>query len=293
VRYNILMWGYSVRKESSWYKPGNRETYTLSRTRIENFQKCPRCFWLEERWGVKKPSMPAFSLNNAVDELLKREFDAHRAQGTSHPLCEQYGVDAIPFAHPDLGAWRDSLKRGVQYLHEPTNLLIRGGVDDVWQSGDKKELIVVDYKATSTPKEISLDDHWKEAYKRQMEVYQWLLKQNGFPVSKTGYFVYVNGKADRKAFDAKLEFDVQLIPYSGDTAWVEHALYKIKECLDSDLIPPIGDDCEHCPYREAAGKALQRAAGAAAVSASVAAPKSRKPAKSKKDEKENLTAQLF
>jgi hypothetical protein len=30
-------------------------------------------------------------LNIAVDELLKKEFDLHRAEGTKHPLMEQYG----------------------------------------------------------------------------------------------------------------------------------------------------------------------------------------------------------
>src|SRR3989338_7637115 len=107
------MFGYAVRKEALWYKPGQREPYRLSRTRVDNFLRCARCFWLEERFGVKKPDTPPFSLNNAVDELLKREFDVHRKDGTRHPLCEKYGVDAVPFAHEDLEAWRDSLRRGV------------------------------------------------------------------------------------------------------------------------------------------------------------------------------------
>ena len=59
-------------------------------------------------------------------------------------------------------------------LHEPTNLMVTGAVDDVWADGDET-LFVVDYKSTSTEKEISLDDQWKQAYKRQMEIYQWLL----------------------------------------------------------------------------------------------------------------------
>jgi len=41
--------------------------------------------------------------------------------------------------------------------------------------------------------------------------------QNGFRVSATGYFVYCNGKTDRHAFDGKLEFDVVLLPYTGNT----------------------------------------------------------------------------
>jgi 2-isopropylmalate synthase len=35
-----------------------------------------------------------------------------------------------------------------------------------------------------------LDQEWQDSYKRQMDVYQWLLRQNGLKVSNTGYFVY-------------------------------------------------------------------------------------------------------
>lgn len=84
----------------------------------------------------------------------------------------------------------------MQYLHEPTNLLITGAIDDIWVD-PKGRLLVVDYKSTSTTKEIDINDGtpWKDAYKRQMEIYQWLLEMNGFKVSDTGYWVYVNADA--------------------------------------------------------------------------------------------------
>ena len=84
-----------------------------------------------------------------------------------------------------------------------------------------------------------------------MEFYQWLLRQNGFDVSDTGYFVYVNGKTDRKAFDGKLEFDVKLIAYKGNSSWIEDTLIKIKKTLESDEIPQSGEDCDYCRYIEA------------------------------------------
>jgi hypothetical protein len=77
-------------------------------------------------------------------------------------------------------------------------------------------LIVVDYKATSSENKPTLDAEYRQGYKRQMEVYQWLVRQNGFKVSNTGYFVYANGRKDLKAFDGKLEFDVDLLDYEGD-----------------------------------------------------------------------------
>jgi hypothetical protein len=83
-----------------------------------------------------------------------------------------------------------------------------------------------------------------------MEIYQWLLRHNGLKVSNTGYFVYCNGKTDREAFDGKLEFDIDLLPYTGDDSWVEKTIFKIKKCLDGEM-PKSGAECDYCNYRKA------------------------------------------
>ena len=198
----------------------------------------------------RPPGYP-FALNSAVDALLKQEFDVHRAKGTKQPLQEKYGIDAVPVPHEDLDKWRHNFT-GVQYLHEPTNLLIFGAIDDLWQNS-KGEFIVVDYKATAKAEEITeLNKDWQDSYKRQMEVYQWLLRKNGYKVSDTGYFVYCNGIADAEAFDQKLEFRVNLIPYKGDDSWVEKTIFEIHKCLNSDNIPEANPDCDYCSYMNAA-----------------------------------------
>jgi len=126
--------------------------------------------------------------------------------------------------------------------------LITGAIDDLWQNS-KGEYIVVDYKATAKAEEITkLDKDWHKGYKRQMEIYQWLLRRNGYEVSDTGYFVYCNGKADRESFDGKLEFDVTLISYKGDSSWVEKTILDIHKCLNDGKIPEAGSDCDYCGY---------------------------------------------
>ncbi|HVZ76088.1 MAG TPA: PD-(D/E)XK nuclease family protein [Candidatus Paceibacterota bacterium] len=252
------MFAYAVRKESLWFKPGSKEPYKLSRTRIDNYTKCKRCFWLEERYGVKRPDSFPLTLNIAVDALLKKEFDIHREGSTPHPLMEAYGIKAVPFAHEKMDEWRANFT-GVRFVHKPTNLLIFGAVDDIWIN-DKGELHVVDYKATAKQDTPTLDGDLGAQYKRQMEVYQWLLRQNGFKVSDTGYFVYVNGKKDAKAFDAKLEFDVIALPCKGDDSWIEPILAEIKETLLREEPPERSPNCDYCGYREAAGKTLIKTA---------------------------------
>ena len=83
-----------------------------------------------------------------------------------------------------------------------------------------------------------------------MEIYQWLFRKNGFKVSNTGYFVYCNGNTDREAFDGSLEFDVKIIPYEGDTSWVEGTILGAIECLKLDKLPKPGADCDFCKYRK-------------------------------------------
>jgi len=245
------------------FNPESTEPFTISRSKIDLFTECPRCSYLDLRLGVKRPSMPGFTLNNAVDELFKREFDIHRAQASTHPLMKAYGVDAVPFNDERMTEWRDALKRGVKTHHLESNFIVRGGIDDVWQSASG-ELIVVDYKATSKKEGPSTEDDLYDSYKKQVEVYQWLFRRNGFVVSPTAYFVYANGDSDKKAFDAKLEFDIKLIGYTGNDSWVEPTLMNMRETLTRNDIPDYGrgtafggKDCEYCTYRDEAGNAFK------------------------------------
>lgn len=192
--------------------------------------------------------MPGFTLNMAVDALMKKEFDFYRSDRSSHPLMKAYGIKAIPFQHPEMDNWRNNFK-GVRYHHQPTNFIIYGAVDDIWQD-EEGNLIVVDYKATSTNEVISLDDRYRQSYKRQVEIYQWLLRQNGFPVSDLAYFVYANGLKDKEAFDGQLEFKVEVIPYRGDDGWVEDAIESAHRCLVSETIPQSDPECEYCQYHQ-------------------------------------------
>lgn len=247
---------YNPEKRRTIFNLNSKEPFKVSRSKIDLFIECPRCFYLDQRLGVPRPRPFPFTLNSAVDKLLKKEFDIHRAKGSKHALLETYGLDAIPFNDKRMEEWRDALKRGISFLHQPTNLFIRGGIDDVWINPDG-ELIIVDYKATAKESEVNLDADWQDGYKRQVEVYQWLFRQNGFKVSDTAYFVYVNGQTDREAFDAKLEFDVKLIPYKGSDGWIEKTLEAIKACLVSERSPQPHPECEYCTYRNSAAAAFQ------------------------------------
>ena len=226
------------------------EGFSLSRSKIDLFVECPRCFYVDRKLGLGRPSLPGWTLNSAVDHLLKKEFDLYRDKQERHPLMIEYDINAVPFQHEELTMWRDDVYRfvGASIIDEYTGLQIQGIVDDIWISPEN-EIFIVDYKATSTSKEISLDDEYKSRYKRQMEIYQWLFRQMGFRVSSTGYFVFANGIKESAVFDRKLEFDLIILPYLGDDSWVGTTIKEIKKVLDSDQLPVSGEDCEYCEYR--------------------------------------------
>jgi len=240
------------------YNPTSTERFKISRSKLELFIRCNRCFYIDRRLGVRYPDSLSFSLNLAVDELLKKEFDTYRAEQKSHPLCIENNINVIPFKHANLESWRKSLHEGVQYVVPNTNFLIQGGIDDVWINPETEELIIVDYKATSKKGEVDLSADWQICYKRQAEIYQWLFRKNGFKVSNIAYFVYCNAKKDLPSFNKQLYFNISLIPYHGNDDWVEPAIIKAYECLQSDLIPPITETCEYCKYYEAVRKHVEK-----------------------------------
>ena len=243
------------------FKPGHTEAYELSRSKVEAFIRCPACFWLDRAKGIKFPSIPGFLLNSNTDKLLKKEFDQYRGKGP-HPIMEANGLGHLtPFDHSDMKLWENALSFGkddhhFNSLHEETNIRFGGGLDDVWQDTNTGVLHIVDYKSTSNqrviPEPVTLEGKWKAGYKRQMDMYQWIMRRKGFEVSDIGYFLYVDGLhanyggmidlTDTKK--AVMHFSTSILPYAGSDNWVEDALMAIKQLLLSDTTPNHNEECE-------------------------------------------------
>ncbi len=229
------------------YIPEKADLYKLSRSKVDFFLNCPRCFYMDRRLGIGRPAGFPFNLNSAVDNLLKNEFDYYRSLQKPHPYIERLDLNAVPFQHEKLDKWRHNFS-GVIYQHEALKLHLFGAVDDIWINLDTEELIVVDYKATSKESEVNLDADWQIGYKRQMEFYQYLLRNNGFKVSDTGYFVYCNGIKHNDRFDDKLDFKISLLNYTGNGNWIEKTLSDLHKTLNNNSIPNHNEKCDYCNY---------------------------------------------
>src|SRR6185369_15096837 len=115
---------YNPRKTKNLFDPESTSPFKDSRSKIDLFLNCPLCFYLDCRLGVGRPPGFPFALNSAVDKLLKREFDIHRAAKSAHPLMDAYKLkDIVPYADDRLEEWRENFK-GIRAVHEGSNLLV-------------------------------------------------------------------------------------------------------------------------------------------------------------------------
>jgi hypothetical protein len=217
----------------------------LSRSKIELFIECPRCLYLDVARGIPRPGGPPFTLNNAVDALMKAEFDRYRAAGEPHPLFATVGLDAVPLRHPDMDRWRHNFT-GVRWKDDVTGWTLFGAVDDLWQAPGG-ELIVADYKATARA-ETPGERHLYPSYRRQMDVYQFLVRRQGFEVSNRGWFVYTNGDGRAAEWGEKLCFRTNLVPYDGDDAWVLDVFRRAVATVEQATVPVAAEGCEFCAY---------------------------------------------
>lgn len=220
----------------------------LSRSKIELFMDCPKCFYLDVVKNIKRPSGFPFTLNNAIDTLLKKEFDEHRKNGTQHPIQTAFGIDAKPANHPQIAQWQNSLKGGVSYYDDKHDCTFFGGIDDLWVAPDGT-YHVVDYKVTAKQTIVTSLPDWADAYKRQVEIYQWLLRKNGLKVSDTAYFVYCTGNSSRAYFHNTLHFHSHLISYTGNDNWIEGVIEQMFETMAGSYAQVASNSrCEHCSF---------------------------------------------
>jgi len=242
-------------RKGTVYIKGSNEKFKISRSKFSNFLDCKRCFYLERVKGLKDPGMPGWSLNSAVDELLKKEFDKLRKQKKPHPYVIKNNLKLIPYEHEKMDHWRNALRGGISFLDKNTNIEIHGGVDDIWFDQDKEELVVVDYKAQSSYEKVKTEPYLSNVYhfgyKTQMDIYVHILRKMDFKVSDTAYFYVCNGEKSYEKFDDKLNFTTTLVPYKTDTSWIDGQIIEMKKILDSESVPEINKSCEKCMYLSA------------------------------------------
>ncbi len=240
-------------KESSIYVPGQTELFRISRSKFNDFLSCQRCFYLDRVKGLVSPSTPGWTLNETTDRLLKKEFDICREKQIPHRVFEQFRLEGVvPYQHEDLDLWRDSLHHGLQYQLEDSNIILHGGVDDIWFDQRQEKLIVVDYKSQASGVPVTTDNYlawvYHQSYKTQLDFYAYLLTKMGFDVSPVGYFYVCNADREASGFNGRLMFQETLVPYEWSIDWIDPKVQEMIDLLNSHDLPERTESCENCAY---------------------------------------------
>ena len=246
---------------SSCYSPNQKEDFKISRGKFSNFLTCKRCFYLDRVKGLDPPGTPGWTLNETTDLLLKKEFDYCRERQIPHRLfIENELSNVVPFDHPEIDNWRDSLHKGLMLRHKDTNIILTGGVDDIWQHNISKQLIIVDYKSQAklgrVDKQDYLEDPYHEAYKIQMDFYAYLLSGMGFDVHQTSYFLVCNAKRDDQEFKKRMNFDEYLVPYNWNIDWIDNKIDEMINVMNCKQVPEQNLSCKNCAYSEQYAKVI-------------------------------------
>ena len=250
-------------KASSCYSPNQKADFKISRGKFYNFLLCQRCFYLDRVKGLDPPGTPGWSLNETTDLLLKKEFDFCRERQIPHRLFYANELNhLVPFDHPQIDSWRDSLHKGLILRYKDSNIILTGGIDDIWQDTISNKLIIVDYKSQAkigrVDKQEYLADPYHQAYMIQMDFYAYLLLGLGFNLSDTAYFLVCNAKRDSDEFNKKMNFDEYIIPYKWNIDWIEKKIDEMILLMNDIKIPEPNVSCKNCAYAEQYAKAIYK-----------------------------------
>lgn len=206
-------------------------SYKLSPSKLNTFQQCPKCFWIEVH-KRKAPSIPMV-LHNMMDYIEKNYYDKHRHEGLP-PLLK----GKIPAKLVDIKL-AERIRKYLYWTDEETGSSLRGKMDDCFINPEG-ELIVMDNKTLSGEfKEI------RDSYKLQLECYAFLLEKNDHKVSNTGYLIYfVPDKSGDPENGVRFNTDVKQLKL--DINRVPEIFRQAVKVAQLKAPPNNHHDCEMC-----------------------------------------------
>lgn len=155
---------------------------TLSASTLSLFKECPRCFWLQFVKGIHRPATIFPSLPGGMDGVIKMYFDKYRARGLP-PEIKGKVEGKLLKDQELLNRWR-SRAGGLWYEDKKLGVRLMGLLDDCLV--DRNVYIPLDYKTRGYPPR----DDSSRFYEHQLDIYTFLLKENGHKTKSLGYLVY-------------------------------------------------------------------------------------------------------
>jgi hypothetical protein len=213
--------------------------YKLSPSTLSLLEECPRCFWLHIVKKIKRPDAPFPSLPSGIDNLLKQHFDRFRKEGKLPPELKKHNVKATLFDDMSLlEVWRSNFK-GIQWTDDKSGIILRGAVDEMLEHNGT--LIVLDFKTRGFP----IKDDSAEYYRDQIDIYNFLLRKNGFRTADYGYLLFFHPKEVNG--NHSFLFETDLIRLKIDVKHAEKLFNKAVKVL-SNSKPKASEECQFCEW---------------------------------------------
>lgn len=208
----------------------------LSPSSLSTLKDCPLCFWLDKNKNISLPGGIFPSLPSGMDSVLKKHFDAFREKGAIPE--ELKGTGTKLFKDMDLlKVWRSNFK-GVRWQDKKGNIL-HGAVDEILEKDGK--LIVLDFKTRGFP----CKDDTHEHYQDQMDIYNFLLRKNGFETEDYAYLLFFHPTHIEPDGDFGFERTLKKIDINVKNA--ERIFTSAIKCLEG-LEPKASRDCGICEF---------------------------------------------
>jgi len=215
-------------------------TYKFSPSSLSLLKDCPRCFWLNFNKNIKRPDSIFPSLPSGMDKILKEHFDRFMKRGELPPELQKLHGEVKLFDNEELlKVWRSNFK-GIPWTDKKGNL-IHGAIDNLLQKG--KKLIVLDYKTRGYP--LKEDTH--EHYQDQMDIYNFLLRKNGYETEDYTYLLFYHPNKVHENGD--VDFHKDLIKIKVNIKNAEKILKDAVEVLEGEM-PKAGEECGFCKWKE-------------------------------------------
>ena len=225
------------------YVKNNLSPFKISRTKIDLFFDCKRCFYIDQKFGIKRPHGAALVINNHIVNKFKKNLEVLRSTGTIIPetsLISQPGLTALN--HEKINQWINPFK-GIQSLHKKTNMIINGNIDDVWTDNERCYPVIL--KSISRNNKDIEDSIWP-GYTRQLSLYGYLLQNNNLEIGNFGIIAVINTEEDLD--HSSLNFKFYLFKKNLELNWIETTLSEIKILLENDNYPDFSNNCKFCNY---------------------------------------------
>lgn len=227
----------------------------LSKSALEKFRSCARCFWLDKVQGLKQPEGIRSGLPMGMDRVLKGHYDAHREAGKLPPELVGHvpgGLyDGKRISMKDLRNWRKGLSVTVEDGGFQAELST--ALDDLLFDPATGRYAMIDYKTKAKATDQAATQLY---YGTQADCYDLALNANGYATWDVAYFAYyypVNVGADGSGIaegghqGVAMGWACQVVPIKPDHARAKALLIAAARCLEGK-IPEAGEDCDYCAF---------------------------------------------